>query len=71
VKIHVTPSLEVLDIDSITMGKNIDARRGQGLMEEVFGVFLEPSVGLGIDVLARPILAPRRDVQIPLGPEMG
>ena len=51
-------------------GQDIEAGGGEGLVKKHGSVLVEAFLGFGIDVVFRPILAFRREVQIAFGSEV-
>ena len=57
VEIQQAPAVQVFDVRAVARLQNIQAGRGQRLMEEVFGVLVQPAACFCVDVLGGPGLA--------------
>ena len=64
VKIHITPPLQVLDIDTVAGVHGIQAGGGQGLPEKIAGVLIQQRLTGGIDVGSLPGFPARRNINI-------
>ena len=68
VKIHVAAAGRVLDVDAVGRTNAVEAWRGQGLMEEVTRVLVQPVPRLRADLALDSLGPPRRQVQIAFDP---
>jgi hypothetical protein len=57
-EIHEAMALEVLDVSPVAGCQYVQTRCGQGLMQEVPGVFVQPLPGLNVDVIFLPDRSP-------------
>jgi hypothetical protein len=49
VEVHVPPALQVLEVDPLAAAQRVEARRRQGLAEEVAGIGIEDGARLGVE----------------------
>ena len=69
-EIEITPAFDILNPRALRLRQHVEARRGEGLMQEVAPVGFEQRLRRRSDVFGGPGTAPGREVHIAFGAEV-